>query len=31
MKAKEKDIDLLKYEKELYQQGITLIGGEDEV
>ena len=31
MKAKEKDIDLLKYEKELYQQGITLIGGVDEV
>ena len=25
------DIDLLKYEKELYDQGITLIGGVDEV
>ena len=33
MKKKEKleNIDLLKYEKELYQQGITLIGGVDEV
>ena len=31
MKAKEKDIDLLKYEKELYDKGITLIGGVDEV
>ena len=31
MKAKEKDVDLLKYEKELYDQGITLIGGVDEV
>ena len=31
MKAKEKNIDLLKYEKELYDQGITLIGGVDEV
>ncbi len=31
MKVKEKDIDLLKYEKELYEQGITLIGGVDEV
>ena len=33
MKKKEtlENIDLLKYEKELYQQGITLIGGVDEV
>ncbi len=31
MKAKKKDIDLLKYEKELYKEGITLIGGVDEV
>ena len=33
MKKKEmsESIDLLKYEKELYQQGITLIGGVDEV
>ena len=31
MKAKEEDIDLLKYEKELYDKGITLIGGVDEV
>jgi len=31
MKAKEKDIDLLKYEIELYDKGITLIGGVDEV
>lgn len=29
-KAQEK-VDLLKYEKELYEQGITLIGGVDEV
>ena len=31
MKAKEDNIDLLKYEKELYEQNITLIGGVDEV
>ncbi|MGN1372110.1 MAG: ribonuclease HII [Candidatus Coprovivens sp.] len=31
MKKKEENIDLLKYEKELYNQGITLIGGVDEV
>ena len=31
MKKKEENIDLLKYEKELYDQGITLIGGVDEV
>lgn len=33
MKKKEtlENIDLLKFEKELYQQGITLIGGVDEV
>ena len=31
MKEKEKNIDLLKYEKELYEKGITLIGGVDEV
>ena len=31
MKEKEEHIDLLKYEKELYEQGITLIGGVDEV
>ncbi len=31
MKAKEENIDLLKYEKELYHKGITLIGGVDEV
>ena len=31
MKAKEDNIDLLKYEKELYDKGITLIGGVDEV
>ena len=27
----EKKVDLLKYEKELYKKGITLIGGVDEV
>ena len=31
MKKKEECIDLLKYEKELYEKGITLIGGVDEV
>ena len=31
MKVKEIECDLLKYEKELYEQGITLIGGVDEV
>ena len=31
MKAKEEQCDLLKYEKELYDKGITLIGGVDEV
>ena len=31
MKKKEDNIDLLKYEKELYDKGITLIGGVDEV
>lgn len=31
MKKKEENIDLLKYEKELYAKGITLIGGVDEV
>ena len=31
MKAKEEQCDLLKYEKELYEKGITLIGGVDEV
>lgn len=31
MKAKEEQCDLLKYEKELYLKGITLIGGVDEV
>ena len=31
MKKKEENIDLLKYEKELYTKGITLIGGVDEV
>ncbi len=31
MKTKEKQCDLLKYEKELYEKGITLIGGVDEV
>ena len=31
MKKKEENVDLLKYEKELYEKGITLIGGVDEV
>ncbi len=31
MKVKEEQCDLLKYEKELYDKGITLIGGVDEV
>ena len=31
MKKKEENVDLLKYEKELYEIGITLIGGVDEV
>lgn len=31
MKKKEECVDLLKYEKELYDKGITLIGGVDEV
>lgn len=31
MRAKKENIDLLKYEKELYDKGITLIGGVDEV
>ena len=31
MKKEEENIDLLKYEKELYDKGITLIGGVDEV
>ena len=31
MKKKEENVDLLKYEKELYEKGITLIGGGDEV
>lgn len=31
MKVKEEQCDLLKYEKELYNKGITLIGGVDEV
>lgn len=31
LKEKEEICDLLKYEKELYSQGITLIGGVDEV
>ena len=31
MKAKVEQCDLLKYEKELYDKGITLIGGVDEV
>ena len=30
MKVKVDNCDLLKYEKELYNQGITLIGGVDE-
>ena len=31
MKKKEENVDLLKYEKELYEKGVTLIGGVDEV
>lgn len=31
MKKEKEEVDLLKYEKELYDKGITLIGGVDEV